>query len=208
MLRHTYVAYTLFNGDIDLATQIIKKTVKRRRTWTLSRKRSSSRFGEGLVWWVWVVPWLVLRGGMEGVTGVPIPNCNYAGPGARDCGIRQAVDSYIHTGGNYGPIQGWDTSLVTDMSYLFYLKSTFNQNISAWDVSKVINMAYSKFTPPLLLSIGPVLFLILSFLFLSCSLSLLASFFFFGCNHTCILLQCSILLRHSTQIFHIGILLG
>jgi surface protein len=32
------------------------------------------------------------------------------------------------------------TSLVTDMSGLFYDKTTFNQNISNWDVSNVVNM--------------------------------------------------------------------
>ena len=34
------------------------------------------------------------------------------------------------------------TSLITDMSYMFYNNSTFNQDISGWDVSNVTNMAY------------------------------------------------------------------
>ena len=34
------------------------------------------------------------------------------------------------------------TSLITDMSSMFYNNSTFNQDISAWDVSNVTNMAY------------------------------------------------------------------
>ena len=38
------------------------------------------------------------------------------------------------------PINNWCTSLVTDMSQLFYEKSTFNEDISGWDVSKVTNM--------------------------------------------------------------------
>lgn len=47
---------------------------------------------------------------------------------------------------NYGPvdfngdISKWDTSNVTDMSYMFYLNGKFNGNISNWNVSKVRNM--------------------------------------------------------------------
>ena len=36
----------------------------------------------------------------------------------------------------YGQISIWDTSLITDMSYLFYSKDDFNDNISNWNVSK------------------------------------------------------------------------
>ena len=40
----------------------------------------------------------------------------------------------------YGDINTWDTSNVTDMSSLFYNKTTFNSDISNWDVSNVTNM--------------------------------------------------------------------
>merc|ERR1712100_966161 len=40
----------------------------------------------------------------------------------------------------YGPIEQWDTSEVTDMSNLFKYWSDFNENISAWDTSKVTSM--------------------------------------------------------------------
>ena len=40
----------------------------------------------------------------------------------------------------YGEINTWGVSQVTDMSYLFYNKLTFNDDISSWDVSSVINM--------------------------------------------------------------------
>ena len=40
----------------------------------------------------------------------------------------------------YGVIGTWDTSLIHDMSYLFYEKKDFNADISKWNVSNVTNM--------------------------------------------------------------------
>ena len=40
----------------------------------------------------------------------------------------------------YGHISIWDTSLITDMSELFYERYYFNDDISKWDVSKVKDM--------------------------------------------------------------------
>jgi len=43
----------------------------------------------------------------------------------------------------YGPIDSWDTSLVTDMSSLFYFKNQCNNNnppIGDWDTSAVTTM--------------------------------------------------------------------
>ena len=40
----------------------------------------------------------------------------------------------------YGHISTWDTSLVTDMSYMFEGYSDFNDDISQWDVSAVTDM--------------------------------------------------------------------
>ena len=143
--------YTLFNGDINN-----KKTLKSRgregKSWTMSKKHSSSRFGTGLAWWMWVAPWLVLVGGMEGVKGAPIPgppDCTYQATGDRTCGIRQAVDEYLDSiasgdTGSYGPIADWNTSLVTDMSYLFFRKGSFNSDISKWNTSAVTTMERSK----------------------------------------------------------------
>ncbi|WP_313099606.1 BspA family leucine-rich repeat surface protein, partial [Epilithonimonas sp.] len=39
-------------------------------------------------------------------------------------------------------IGSWDTYNVTDMSYMFYIASAFNQNIGSWDTSKVTTMSY------------------------------------------------------------------
>ena len=40
----------------------------------------------------------------------------------------------------YGEINTWDVSLVTDMSYLFQDKTTFNDDLNNWDVSNVTDM--------------------------------------------------------------------
>jgi len=46
----------------------------------------------------------------------------------------------------YGVIQSWDVSLITNMYNLFKYKSTFNENISAWNVGAVTNMQSSTCT--------------------------------------------------------------
>ena len=43
--------------------------------------------------------------------------------------------------GNYGEMNTWDVSNITDMTELFKDKTTFNENISSWDVSNVTNMS-------------------------------------------------------------------
>jgi len=40
----------------------------------------------------------------------------------------------------YGHISTWETAQVTDMSYLFFRASTFDEDISAWDTSGVTDM--------------------------------------------------------------------
>ena len=43
---------------------------------------------------------------------------------------------------NHGPISEWDTSAVTDMSYLFQHLTDFSADISGWDTSRVTNMKH------------------------------------------------------------------
>ena len=40
----------------------------------------------------------------------------------------------------YGPIENWDVSDVTDLSFLFYNKATFDSDLSGWVVSRVTTM--------------------------------------------------------------------
>ena len=40
----------------------------------------------------------------------------------------------------YGPVEEWDVSWITDMSYAFCDNKTFNKNINNWDVSSVYTM--------------------------------------------------------------------
>ena len=62
-----------------------------------------------------------------------------------DGGIRTAVrvrfEDPAAAKAKYGPIASWDTSGVTNMSYLFFdLNLDFNEDISRWNVSNVVNM--------------------------------------------------------------------
>jgi|ETNmetMinimDraft_5_1059913.scaffolds.fasta_scaffold98104_2 surface protein len=52
--------------------------------------------------------------------------------------LRVPFDSANST---YGHINTWDTSLITNMSELFYERETFNGDISDWDVSSVTTMS-------------------------------------------------------------------
>jgi len=55
--------------------------------------------------------------------------------------IPESYDDGFHTlSSTYGEINTWDTSLITDMSYLIYKAYYFNHDISDWDVSNVTNM--------------------------------------------------------------------
>ncbi len=59
--------------------------------------------------------------------------------------VREAVQTWIEDPAvavlRYGPIDQWDVSKVTEMSYLFSLQTDFNDNIESWNVANVINMS-------------------------------------------------------------------
>ena len=61
-----------------------------------------------------------------------------------DGGIRTAVNAWNEdpaaAKARYGPIASWDTSGITNMSYLFYDREDFNEDISRWNVSNVVDM--------------------------------------------------------------------
>ena len=78
--------------------------------------------------------------------------------GLGSSGIKMAVSKWLWDAtvaeATYGHISGWDTSQVTDMSYLFCADTdsssglchaaaaSFNEDISDWDTSEVTDMAY------------------------------------------------------------------
>jgi len=55
--------------------------------------------------------------------------------------LQTLIQKEIEQNGDGVNLNFIDTSLIKDMSYLFY-NSTFNGNISEWDVSNVIIMSY------------------------------------------------------------------
>ncbi len=56
-----------------------------------------------------------------------------------------AIDEYISDKASaisvYGDINTWDVTNITDMSNLFYMQGSFNENIADWDTSNVTRMA-------------------------------------------------------------------
>jgi surface protein len=61
--------------------------------------------------------------------------------------LRRVVSDWIAGGAlkdtvvaKYGEIENWGTSEVTDLGFVFYWKSSFNADISKWDVSRVTNL--------------------------------------------------------------------
>ena len=71
--------------------------------------------------------------------------------GDRSCDLRKAIDELIALKADgsgthlaYGPVAEWDMSLVTDLSYAFYKKGSFNGDISRWQTQKVTTLYKSK----------------------------------------------------------------
>ena len=110
-------------------------------------------------WWkryqsctlIWVLPWLALAAVAVGVwLGSRPPlvgTCCFQDKEE----LQEAVDGYIEqdctnnkgclVAQKYGwPMNSWCVSQVTDMSWLFDSKDTFNEDLSDWDVSRVTTM--------------------------------------------------------------------
>ena len=100
---------------------------------------------------------------------IPVPDC--ASGSSRSSGLRKVVDDWIAGGDTvettYGLIQDWITTEVTSMAYLFFHKTTFDADLSKWNVAKVTTMYRSTFQFPLFNSLSTTCFL---FFFLSLSL--------------------------------------
>ena len=62
--------------------------------------------------------------------------------------ITDMSDLFVGTDFN-GDISNWNTSNVTDMSFMFYDCESFNQDISDWDVSNVTNMSSMFYDCPI-----------------------------------------------------------
>ena len=58
---------------------------------------------------------------------------------ARTLYLKDPQDPHILK--KYGPIEVWDTSSVTNMSYMFLRAGVFNGDISSWDTSSVTTMS-------------------------------------------------------------------
>ena len=148
MFRHTYVAYTLFNGDVCNKRCPLKR----------QGREGKSRTGSSLLlrlFLLWVTGIRLVNGYMydklpngDGLIETP---CSFCPNGWSNTGtdtgttLRQVLINW--EGGKtdlvvtkYGPIEQWDVSEVTHMGSVFYERNTFNADISAWNVSQVTTL--------------------------------------------------------------------
>jgi surface protein len=68
------------------------------------------------------------------ISATDIPNLS----GVSNCYIMFASCSLLNGPTN---INNWNTSAITNMSFMFYFASSFNQNINSWNTTNVSNMS-------------------------------------------------------------------
>ena len=127
----------------------------------LRKKRSEKRKRNGIhssschsIHSLWICVAMLLLNMMKSCEAFDkLPNgngCNIYGTKCTSSSLGGVVDEWIKGGterativAKYGEIEIWDTSDVRSLRHVFYQKSTFNEDISKWDVSSVTNMAGS-----------------------------------------------------------------
>ena len=94
--------------------------------------------------------WTTMDDAFSGAT-----NMVYRATNAPDLSGVTSMSSMFFTASSFnGDISGWDVSYVTDMSYMFFTASSFNHTLNGWDVSFVTDMygmfwSASSFDQPL-----------------------------------------------------------
>ena len=121
----------------------------------LQKRRARHRFGYGVLLICWFKFMAVVCFAMQVVVvnGYPkMPDgCKGKDWDDRTCDLKEAIDELIAlnadgsgTHSTYGPVAEWDMSLVTDLSYAFSTKGSFNGDISKWQTQNVKSMRGSK----------------------------------------------------------------
>jgi len=87
---------------------------------------------------------------VESYSQLPNGNGEYQADKRTGNTINRIVDDWLDTNkrpgieATYGPIGDWEVSLVQNFKYLFYYKTTFNEDISKWNVAAAENMHGSE----------------------------------------------------------------
>ena len=66
--------------------------------------------------------------------------------------LRSAIELFCSGSSEYGDINDWDVSLITDMSFMFENCINFNQPLNNWDVSNVTNMLHMFYNCPYMIN--------------------------------------------------------
>ena len=80
------------------------------------------------------------EGGLEYVSVYNSADASLYGERAATSNVTDMEGMFFTDSSFNQDISGWDVSNVTSMSFMFYGATSFNQDISGWDVSSVTNM--------------------------------------------------------------------